>query len=149
MTWTYAGTPSTVPADAVRLRIGDTETRDQQLTDAEISYCLSQASNDVLGAAILGARILMFRFARQTTLSTDGMSDGAGDRYEHYKELVDALLVEQETSGNVIPYVGGQSISEKTSDRTDEDLVQPNFVVGQDDNPNAVPALAPPTGPTT
>jgi len=48
MTWTYGGAPGTTTSatrrDAVRLLVGDTDTTDQQITDEEIAFGLSQAS---------------------------------------------------------------------------------------------------------
>lgn len=151
MTWTYAGAPGTSSAatrrDAVRLAVGDTDTTQQQLTDEEIAYFLLGTSDDVLGAAIAGCRALSFKYARQVNLSENGLSDGGGDRYLHYKELLNVLL-SQESSGGLIVSAGGISVSDKEAAAEDTDLVQPIFSVGMNDNPGSG-SNTPPSAPTT
>ncbi len=47
MAWTYGGDPSANARDAIRFLIGDTDTNDQLLNDAEIAWI----NNQVTGSA--------------------------------------------------------------------------------------------------
>jgi hypothetical protein len=148
--WTYASTPGLTSAaelrDAVRLKIGDTNATDEQLSDSEIAFCLGGASvttgttATLLAAAIVGVKLILAKFARQVNSTRDGLSVSAGDRSQHYRDLLEDLYNEDEanqTSNDAVNvWAGGQSISEKVASQTDTDLVQPTFTIGMDDNPN-------------
>lgn len=51
MTWTYTNTPGSVPRDAVRFLSGDTDTTNQQVSDEEIAWLLTEWNADVYLAA--------------------------------------------------------------------------------------------------
>lgn len=63
MAWTYGGAPGTSPVDTVRFHIGDVVQSPQSLTDAEITYLISEASGDPLLAAANAADLWAGRFA--------------------------------------------------------------------------------------
>lgn len=140
MAWTYNASPGTSTSaerrDAVRFAIGDTDTNDQQVQDAEISFALTQAGDGanmgcVRSAAIICVRSLMARYARQVDTTHGKLSVGASKRLENYRALLSELQRQQATLAE--PFAGGLSIAEKTSDAQDSDAVQPHFEVGMDD----------------
>ena len=136
MTWTYATAPGTGTAagrrDAIRLRVGDTDTNDQQLQDEEIAFFLLQSSNDITFAALRAAEALAGRFARQVAVSQGPASFGAQDRYQHYRDLAAAIEEEIRREGAEF-FAGGRSKADKRALDDDTDLVQPAFAIGQDD----------------
>ena len=136
MTWTYGGDPGTGTAaqrrDAVRLRIGDTTSTDPQLTDEEIAYALSDASNSVLAAALTSCKWLVSRYARQADIKMGETSVSASQRAKAYTALVGQLESELLTGTSAAPYVGGTSIADKQIDRDDTDVVQPSFTRDDD-----------------
>jgi hypothetical protein len=148
VTWTYAGAPGTATAaqlrDAVRLQIGDVDTKEQQLTDEVIAYYLGTGT-DILGASISCVRNLIAYYSRQVNNSRDGLSVSAEPRAQHYRDLLDDLLYLQGDAG-LIPSVGGISVSDKAAAAANADLVQPIFSIGMDDNPGTT-SNDPPPGP--
>lgn len=137
MAWTYGGDPGTGTAaqrrDAVRLAIGDTDSNDQQLTDAEVDYFTGLAGDDITDAAIRCCRALVAKYARLVDGSHAGTSGSASQRHEHYKALM--LTLESEIADNICPAAGGMSIGEKADNAGDSDLVQPFFERQRDDFP--------------
>jgi len=78
MTWTYGGAPGTTTSatrrDAVRLLVGDTDTTDQQITDEEIAFGLSQASDDIYNANAPLCRALTAKHARPVAPNAQSVS---------------------------------------------------------------------------
>jgi hypothetical protein len=139
--WTYSSDPGTSTSakrrDAVRLTLGDTDTNDQQLSDEEITYFLSQAGDGatidcVRNASLSGAKALRSKYARQVDTTHGKLSVGASKRFEHYAALVRELESDMTRLAEV--FAGGLSIAEKQDDAGDSDLVQPGFEVGMDDH---------------
>lgn len=63
MAWTYDGDNLEKHLNWIRLRIGDTDTNDQQLTDGEIESLLSLHDSRVLAAAA-AADMLAAKYSR-------------------------------------------------------------------------------------
>lgn len=141
MTWTYGGTPGSSTAaerrDSVRYLVGDTDTSDQQTTDEEISFALTQASNNVYGAASIVCRAIAAKYARLVSTSFDSVRIQYGERQDHYEKL--AVQREREAKrfggGLGTPVAGGISISEMDAVEDDADRPQPAFRRGQFENP--------------
>ena len=51
MTWSYGGDPTNSTTDRVRFLCGDTDTNNQQVTNEEISFLLSENNSDAYLAA--------------------------------------------------------------------------------------------------
>jgi len=51
MTWSYGGDPANSTTDRVRFLCGDTDTTNQQVTNEEISFLLSEVNSDAYLAA--------------------------------------------------------------------------------------------------
>lgn len=130
MTWTYSGDPGSTTRDEVRFLVGDTDTSDQQLTDEEIAWLLSEEGS-ALGAAVLAAEQLAAKFARLASQSTGGISISFGERQTNYAGLASRLR--RRMLGGV--YAGGISIAEKTAEDEDDDRVVPFFKRGMHDHP--------------
>lgn len=97
MAWTYSDSVATAK-DKVRFRIGDTINADPQLTDGEINYLLTSASNDVLEASRQACLAIAAKYARQVTKSMGQTSIQLTQRKAHYTEM--AAQIEQEIADN-------------------------------------------------
>jgi hypothetical protein len=131
MSWTYDETALADPTNQVRLKLGDTNPDDQQLSDEEIDLLLSEAGS-VESAVQRGARVLAARYARQTDKWVGDLKILYSQRARAYRELAESL------SGTVsvfrIPSAGGIRVSEKETMASDPDLVAPAFRRDQFDN---------------
>lgn len=146
MTWTYDDNPGIATADerrdAVRLIIGDTVTTDQQLTDAQVAFYLTQAGNSasyntVYAAALQAARALIAKYGRQADYKIGETSLNASQRIKSLKTLVDEIR--QYISANAFPTMTGQSISVNQTYTQNTDAVQPPASYGQDFTPGTGP----------
>lgn len=138
MTWTYSGDPATDDKDAVRFLVGDTDTDDQLISDEEITYLLNEHGGVML-AAIGAAEQLAYKFAREVTHSSDGLSYSASDLHKHYLAVADRLkqVHRRMRSKGARPYAGGISWAERDKDDADGDLIQTHIRSHDMDNPRA------------
>lgn len=93
MTWSYSNTDldistSTGRLNIVRFLVGDTDTTDQQVQNEEITFALSQATNDVYSAAAYIARSLSAKFSRLVDVDLDGqLAESYSQLQKHYSDL--------------------------------------------------------------
>lgn len=132
MTWTYGSDPAANDRDAVRFLLGDTDTLDQQVNDAEVSWALTQAAGQRGAAAIL-AEALAAKYARLTSQGIGDASINYAQRQQHYSALATRLRADEALRG-AVPYLGGMSVSDKETSENDEDRVRPAFRRGLHDN---------------
>jgi len=142
MSWSYSAALAT-DKDRVRFLIGDTDTNDQQLQDEEITWLLTQRSNFTLAAAD-GARALAAKYARMVDTTNLSLSVSASQRSEAYKALADQLEAKAAALAGAEMDVGGITIAGKVTLASDSGAVQPNFAIGQDDEPGASAPPGPP-----
>jgi hypothetical protein len=140
MTWSYSGNPASSSKDMVRFLIGDTVSTAQLMQDEEINAILTYQSNPIYAAAYC-ADAMCAKFAREADLSIGATSISASQKSKAYCALADRLRASGgSTDGTGIPsvsmFVGGISVSGNSALAEDDDLVQPPFGVGQDDNPS-------------
>lgn len=142
MTWTYGGAPGTTSAatrrDAVRLLVGDTDTTDQQTSDEEIAFALSQGSDDVYIAGAVICRALSGKFARLVDTSVESVSSSYSQRATQYAELAVRLTKDSKRLGSGglgVPDAGGMSIADMISVESDPDRVPGAFRIDQFNNP--------------
>ncbi len=133
MSWSYSGNPGDSDKDQVRFLIGDTDTTDQQLSDEEILWAISEEGN-VYFAAARCALALASKFARLVDKEVGDLSLDYSQRQKAYQDLADELS-ESATLRSATPYQGGQTHSDKRIDQDDPDNVQPAFQKGQFDYP--------------
>ena len=77
MSWTYDATAlgtstASERLNSVRLFVGDTDTTDQQVQNEEITFALSQTSDNVYSAASFTARLIASKYSRLVTTELDG-----------------------------------------------------------------------------
>jgi hypothetical protein len=97
MAWTYSaddlatGTASG-QLNVVRLLIGDTDTSDQQVQDAEVEFALAQSNANVYSAGAWCAKAIASKYARKVTTQLDGaLSVDYSDLQTHYNALASTL----------------------------------------------------------
>ncbi len=133
MAWTYSGDPAASDLDQVRFRIGDTDTDDQQLQDAEINWAIAEETDLDLAAAT-SALAIAAKYARLADKEVGDLQIQYSQRQKHYQDLAKGLSADAAIT-NATPYAGGQSISDKQIDEDDVDNVKPAFQKGQFDYP--------------
>jgi len=111
MAWTYSGDPAGSTRDAVRFLIGDTDTDDQLLNDAEVAYFITQHGT-VNRAASEAARAVAAKFARLMNRSIGALSADFSSKYRQYLELASDLLLKEETEP-ASPFVSGWKKDQK------------------------------------
>lgn len=121
MAWTYSGNPSASTLDAVRFLTGDTDTTDQLLSDAEITYIITENAT-VLRSASESCRAIAAKFARLMSRSVGGLSADFSAKYSQYLQLADNIMSRDEVSA-VRPFISGYTISQKEAleDNTDRE----------------------------
>lgn len=112
MTATYSGDPSSSAKDEIRFLLQDTDMTDALLQDEEISYFVSLLStvygNNIATAAHL-ADIVANKFAREVSISADGVSIGAQELQDKYRDMAKQLRYQwhQIAGAGGAPDVGG------------------------------------------
>jgi hypothetical protein len=122
----------------VRLLVGDTDTTDQQVSDEEIAFALSQTSDDIYNAGALMCRTIAGKYSRLVDTSIESVSSSYSQRAKQYSELAVRLVKEGKRLGSVglgVPVAGGMSISEMAGVEDDTDRVPSAFRVDQFSNP--------------
>lgn len=127
MSWSYSGNPAASSRDAVRFAIGDTLTSDQQITDEEIDFVLSTQPSITL-AAIECCDHLIGLYARLVSQSVGSISVSYAERQKNYVGLRRRLAHRLAP----VPYAGGISIADKTSNEEDTDWDYPSIYRGMD-----------------
>ena len=140
MTWTYSGDPASNARDSIRFLIGDTDTTDQLINDEEIAWMNNQvtgsdtATTGVYTVAVRACLTIASKFARMADKSVGDLSVTMSQKATGYREQAKALKALALAEGGVpTPYAGGISLSDKSIDRSDSDIVR-YFSVGQFQN---------------
>lgn len=128
----YTDLPASVPGDAVRLKIGDTSLTTALVSDNSIAYFLTEAGNDIIGAAILAARALQAYYSNEANFENSKLKVWASQRALAFAKLVDDLKADQAATGGSL-FIGGTSIADRDALDADTDAPPTAFGVGQDD----------------
>lgn len=138
MTWTYSSVDLSTSLAQVRLLIGDTDEADQQLSDEEIQFQVTNAAG-AFYAAVRCCRMIAAKYARRIDKSVGQFAHSASQKYKQYLDLAASLEVQALSSASITPYAGGISVSEKDTQSNDTDRVQPAFARSWDDYPGTDP----------
>ena len=130
MSFTYAGDPAATNLAAVRFLVGDTDTTDQLINDAEINYILTVETNVRLAAAMT-CDAISAKFSRKADTTTLGLSVAASKRAEAYRQRAMDLRSQVGRAAEI--FVGGESIADKDTIEDGSDNVLPTFRRGADD----------------
>lgn len=139
MTWSYTENPADSPKDAVRFHSGDVLREDQQRSNEEIAYALSEAGDDVYLAAALICDSLARQYARYADKSVGNERESLSQRSTSYADRAAELRARAASGGGVsgvvaaLPFVGGVSASRLDAAAADTDLIPSAFRPGQFD----------------
>lgn len=131
MAWTYNEAELSIPLNAVRLLVGDTNRQDPQLSDEEIQAFIDATDSNV-GAAAMAARALAAKYSRSVDKWVGDLKILASQRHRHYLALQEQLNLQGFSHG--VPSAGGIRTSEKEQQAADSSLVSPAFRIGMHDN---------------
>jgi hypothetical protein len=129
MTWTYTD-PSANTRDAIRFLVGDTNTNDQLVTDAEIAYISATYTNVYVAAAEICDAIAA-KYARQADTRNGELSVSASQRAKAYLDLSKKLRGKATMDATI--WVGGRDIVDDETSAEDTNINQPMFKRGMDD----------------
>lgn len=132
--WTYSGDPSNNNRDAIRFMIGDTIQTDPQLMDSEIAFALAQSPGNLNRVASNICFSLAAKFARLVDTVDRELRTMYSSKSRNYRQMAISFMVIADQSGAGMPYAGGISIADKRRQQSNTDRVQPQFVLGMDDN---------------
>lgn len=142
MTWTYGGDPAGSILDALRFLLGDTDEDDQQLSDEELNYLLTENDDSVTAAGLSACRRMIAKYSRYVDQKTGDIDTKYSQRLGHYRTLL-AMIRE----GLIpTPYAGGISKSDMEAVQDDEDRQGGQFAVGMQDYPTDIPSGSGGTG---
>lgn len=137
----YSDDPLNVPADEVRVLLGDTSTS-PDLSDNTILYLLSKMGSP-LRAAARGAELLASKYSKVSSDRQVGPLRVANSRMkaksEEFARLARTLWARAAAAGGA-PYAGGISQSDKESRAADGDRVRPAFTRGMMPYPRPTPS---------
>lgn len=143
MSWSY-NLALGASKDKVRLLIGDTDAAAPQLQDEELDFLVAQRG-DVNLAAADACRALQAKYARMVDTTNLSLSISASQRSAAYATLAEQLETKAGALAGAEMDVGGITVAGKQTLDADTGAVQPNFRMGQDDEPgvSANPAVDP------
>ncbi len=139
MAFTYGGDPTASSLAKVRFLIGDTDSTDYELEDAEINFMVSEF-DDAYTAASFCADIIAGKFARQADTSKSvgdlSLSKTYSSRSREYAALA-ARLRQMDTYKNPpSPWISPDAIVSTSSRSVDDPTT--DFWVGFQDNQTSV-----------
>ena len=135
MAFTYSGDPSDSTLDQVRFLVGDTDSTDPFLQDAEVTWLIQQWT-DGYEAARAAAEVMAGKFSQKASYSKSvgelSVSETSATQANEFRMLADRLAAQRLRAAPALPKINQQSIV-NTQDRVDE-VRTTDFYVGQFDN---------------
>jgi len=141
MAFTYSGNPDTNAVDGVRSLIGDTDSCDPLLQDAEIESFLKKYNNAPLNAAIRCCEIIIAKFSRRPDEVVGNVRISYSQQAKAYRTLLNDLR-SRIAIEEAAPYAGGLSKSDKQAQSANTDRVKPDFTKKMMDNREATPFIS-------
>lgn len=135
MTWSYSGDPATSDLDAVRFYVQDTREDFPLLSNEEIQYVLitwMPVFDSVVYCAAVCAEVIASKFAREVSVSADGVSVGANELQQKYKTLAEDLRDQWQ---EIQAAGAGAEIPSDVWSGWDEGIARTVFALGMHDNP--------------
>jgi len=115
--------------NATRFLLGDTDSSDPQVKDAEVIFALSQTGDNIYFAAAWLARAVAGKYARQVNIGLDGqLSADYSDLAEQYNRLADHLEYQGTKAGGRLGIkAGGITKTDIEIAREQTNRVKPTF----------------------
>ena len=137
MSWSYSGDPTSSREDAVRFFVQDTNAEDPLLTNEEIHFLVEHwydKYDSAIFVAATAAETIASKFAREVSVSADGVSVGTNELQNKYLELAKQLRAQfylEQVSG------APQSFGNNFGEEFDASIKPLSFGVGLFDNAEA------------
>tara|TARA_R100001086_G_scaffold244873_1_gene175133 strand:+ start:330 stop:773 length:444 start_codon:yes stop_codon:yes gene_type:complete len=135
MSWSF-NESLTNNRDKVRLKIGDTDTNDQILSNETIDALLTEHSSDIMLTTISCVRAIIAKYSRNMTRGAIGLTADMTVFVTHYQELL-SDLIKQNRGNSGVRFAGGFSDSRKETIESDDDFIRPFASVGMTDYPGS------------
>ena len=135
MSWSF-NESLTTNRDKVRLKIGDTDTNDQILSNETIDALLTEHNSDVLLTTISCVRAIIAKFSRNLNRGAIGLTADMSLFVAHYQELL-SDLIKQNRGNSGVRYVSAFSDSRRETIESDDDFIRPFAAIGRDDHPGS------------
>lgn len=110
MAWSYSGNPADSDKDAIRFYVSDIDVELPLLQDEDISFLLSRwmpIYKSVLLTSAVCCEIIAGKFARQVSVSADGVSVGVSELQGKYNELAESLRDQYKMEQIGVPLLPG------------------------------------------
>ena len=130
MTFTYSGDPNYNDKDQARFLTGDTDSDDQMHSDEEIAWMLTRYP-DPTRASIELLETAASKAARMVDTTSGEIKVALSQRYSMLCAQADKLKQQLVRQNPPKIYAGGQSESERQTDRQDTDLTPGRFARDQ------------------
>lgn len=134
MAWSYDSSNLTEADSAGRLNIvrlltGDTDTNDQQVDNAEVTFALAQANDNVYVAAAWVCRVIASKYSRMVDTSLNGALDSKySDLSKQYTAMAESLEYQgKKTSASIGILAGGITKTSINTVRSDTDRIEGSF----------------------
>ena len=123
--------------NAVRFLIGDTDTNNQQVTNEEITFGLSENNDKVYSTSSYVARTLAAKYSTEVNLDLDGqLAAEYGELSKNYLLLADKLEAQAKIISATLGFsAGGITITQIDGNRENTNRVKPSFRRDQFWNP--------------
>tara|TARA_R110002020_G_scaffold171937_3_gene362047 strand:+ start:578 stop:1021 length:444 start_codon:yes stop_codon:yes gene_type:complete len=133
MSWSYSDSLGS-NLDKVRLKLGDTDSTDQILSNETINALLTEHNQDIDLSSISCCRAIIAQYSRALNRGAVGLSADRGAIVQNYRELLSELI--KANRGNAgARYSGSFSRDRKETIESDSDFVKPAGRVGGMDYP--------------
>lgn len=135
MTWSYSGDPADSDVDTVRFLLQDVEESEPFLEDEEIQYLVDtylDRWNSATAVAAMAAEILSNRFAREMSVSGDGVSIDTASLQQRFGDLAASLRELYKAEGATETFL--EDFSGVLAHGFDDSLAPLNFGLGMHDN---------------
>lgn len=136
--FTYSNSPSSEPRDAVRLLIGDTDENDPLLTDDEVAFYLTEASDNQYKAASEACKGIAAKLGRRPDYMVGRTLVSNQKRAQDFLKLAEELRRKYLIS-SATPFAGGIKESDKEAQESDSDRALPYFTRKSFENPPVNP----------
>ena len=115
--------------NATRFLLGDTDSSDPQVKDAEVNFALQETNDNIYFAAAWLARAVAGKFARQVNIDLDGqLSADYSDLADQYNRLADQLEYQGTKAGGRLGIkAGGITKTDIETARQNTNRVKPTF----------------------
>lgn len=129
MSWTYEILLAT-SRDKLRLLIGDTLSADQQFSDEELDWLLTENGDGLYRTAAAACRALATRYSRYADKWVGDLKILASQKARGYLAMAQELDTKSSSMSWAVPTAGGVYVAEKEAATENTALVQPEFSRG-------------------